>query len=117
MKIDKYEALKVFIKHLSKKFGNPNIDMGLMMTSLMPLFTHHKDRLQKSNILDPEDHIDVDVLEDTLLRTFDVTPIFNINMGTGKVSITEKDALAFIADLKQCADIEQPPAVICLPAS
>ena len=107
MKINKFEALKVLAKHLTKKMGVPQqVDLSLIATSLSVMLTPQFPIFKKEGIMDNEDRFDVETVKTKLLQVFTYSPIINLPMGTGNLTITKEDAIAFINDLERAADVE-----------
>lgn len=107
MKINKFDFLKLVGKHLSRKFGSPSADLVMLATSLMPMFNAHTPKMMLAGILDEDNRINVEVLEQKLIELFNITPLFNVPLGTNKVTITKRDIELFLEDLKKYAEVEQ----------
>lgn len=114
MKISKFQALKIVAKHLCRKTNNPTGDLTLIATSLAPIFNQQAGRMKLAGILDEDERIDVDLLSEKLISTFNITPYFHIPLGDAKIIITKKDIELFVADLKKHAEVDQ---VIYLPCN
>ena len=108
MKINKFEALKVLAKHLTRKMQVPQhqVDLSLIATSLSITLTPQYPLFKKEGLLDNEDRFDVDAIKEKLLQIFTYSPIFNLPMINSVISIKKEDAIAFINDLEKAADVE-----------
>lgn len=101
-------------KALVRKLNGDNpvpVNMDVLVNILRPAVQSFAPSMKQAGILE-DGWIQVDVLESKLKQVFQVTPVINFPIGTGKLSIMYADVLKFVTELKRVAEKEE---VICLP--
>lgn len=107
MKINKFEAFKVLAKHLITKMNVPQqVDLSLIATSLSVMLSPNIPIFKKEGVMDDEDRFNIEVIKEKLNQVFTYSPIINLPIGSGIISISKEDATAFINDLERAADVE-----------
>lgn len=110
MKISKYNFVKVLAKHIQLKINKGQISSlndSLAVASFLPLFNMYSQKLINAGIMDEDHRIDYEILTEKINNFFLCTPIINIPIAGTTVSLTQKDAEAFLKDLENYGEIDQ----------
>ena len=116
MKISHYKFLQILAKHLLKKAISiePSVnDLNMTANALMPMFVSLAGSLKAKKILDPDNKIDINILEKEVNAFFKLIPIFNLPVGDTAIKITKKDLDPFIKELFQSGEVEEVIYLSC----
>lgn len=115
MKVSKYNFVKVLVKHIQLKLNNgvhQPYNESLAVASFLPIFNSYSHRLISSGIMDDLYRVDVEKLAEKSKELFTVTPTINIPVAGSVVTLTKKDADAFLKEVEKYGEVDQ---VIYLP--
>lgn len=110
MKISKFEALKIFSKHIIKKFFNNSnsdkVDLNLVATSMSLAFNVHVPKFKSLGIMDDNERIVIEKLREELIKIFNITPIINFPFNGTTLSVKKEDVIKLLEDLEKHSDID-----------